>query len=76
MAVRCTVTGKEATASRCAEFLASRDRTHDKEAMASHRVEFIAARGRTTTWADFDAAMGECAMDQKAAKASEKERKM
>ena len=59
MAPRCTVTGKEAMASRRAAFPATHDRTHGKEAMASLRAEFIAAGGQTVTWADFEAAMAE-----------------
>ncbi|KAE8806645.1 hypothetical protein D1007_17170 [Hordeum vulgare] len=59
-----------------AEFLTARDRTHGKYAMASLHVEFIVARLRTTTWEDFDAAMAEYAVEQEAAKAAEKERKM
>ncbi|KAE8774432.1 hypothetical protein D1007_53204 [Hordeum vulgare] len=57
------------------EFLAARDRTQGKEAMASRRPEFITAHNRTTTWADFDAGMAECALDQEADKAAEKEQK-
>ena len=45
MAPRRTVTGKEAMASRCVAFLATRDDAHGKEAMASRRDEFIAAGG-------------------------------
>ena len=62
-------------ASRCAAFLAARDRTHGKEAMASCRTEFIAAGGQTVTWADFEAAMAEWVVDLEAAKAAQKERK-
>ena len=62
-------------ASRDAEFLAAHDRTHGKEVMASHRAKFIAARGRTSTWADFDAAMAEWAVDLEAAKATQREQK-
>ncbi|KAE8770995.1 hypothetical protein D1007_57177 [Hordeum vulgare] len=58
-----------------ADFLSARERTHGKEAMASRLVEFIAAHGRTTTWADFDAAMDECAVDEEVDKAADKERK-
>ena len=75
MASRRTVTGKEAMASRRAAFLAARDCTHGKEAMASCRVEFIATGGHTVTWADFEAAMAEWAVDLEAAKAAQKERK-
>jgi hypothetical protein len=56
-------------------FLAARNRTHDKEAMASRRAEFIAAGGHTVTWADFEAAMAEWAVDLEAAKAAQKEQK-
>ena len=75
MALRCTVTSKEAMASRRAAFLAARDRTHGKEAMASRRAEFITAGGQTVTWADFEAAMAEWVVDLEAAKAAQKERK-
>ena len=75
MAPRRTVTGKEAMASHHAAFLAARDHTHGKEAMASRRAEFIAATGHTVTWADFEAAMAEWAVDLEAAKAAQKERK-
>ena len=74
-APRCTVTGKEAIASRRATILAARDRTHGKEAMASHRAKVIAASGQTVTWADFEAAMAEWVVDLEAAKAAQKERK-
>ena len=67
MALRCTLTGKEAMASHRAAFLAARDHTHGKEAMASRRAEFIAATGHTVTWADFEAAMAEWAVDLEAA---------
>ena len=59
MALRRTITGKEAMASRHAAFLAARDRTHGKEAMASRRTEFIAAGSQTVTWVDFEAAIAE-----------------
>ena len=75
MALRRTITGKEAMASRRAAFLAARDRAHGKEAMASRRAEFIAAGGQTVTWADFEAAMAEWVVDLEAAKAAQKERK-
>ena len=70
MAPRRTVTGKEAMASRCAAFLADRDRTHGKEAMASRCAEFIAVGGQTVTLADFEAAMAEWVVDLEAAKAA------
>ena len=75
MALRRTVTSKEAMASCRAAFLAARDRTHGKEAMASHRAEFIAASGQAVTWADFEAAMAEWVVHLEAAKAAQKERK-
>ena len=75
MASRCTVTGKEAMASRRAAFLAARDRTHGKEAMASRRAEFIVAGGQTVTWVNFEAAMAEWVVDLEAAKVAQKERK-
>ena len=56
MPPRRTLTGKEAMASRRAEFLAAHDRTQNgREVMASRRAEFIAARDLTPTWADFEA---------------------
>ena len=70
-----TLTGKEAMASRCAAFLAARDRAHGKEAMASSCAEFIAAAGQIVTWADFEAAMAEWVVDLEAAKAAQKEQK-
>ena len=75
MAPWCTVTSKEAMASRRVAFLAARDRTHGKEAMASCRAKFITTGGHTVTWADFVAAMAEWAVDLEAAKAAQKERK-
>ena len=69
MPPRRTLTGKEAMASRHAEFLAAHDRTQNgREAMASHRAEFIAARDLTPTWAEFEAAKAEWAVEQEAAK--------
>ena len=69
-----TLTGKEVMASCRAEFIATRDRTRTgKEAMASRRAEFIAARDLTPTWADFEAAMAEWAVEQEEAKAAQKE---
>ena len=62
-------------ASRCATFLAARDRTHGKESMASRHAEFIAAGGHTVMWADFEAAMAEWAVDLEAAKAAHEEQK-
>ena len=59
MAPRCTVTSKEAMASRRVVFLAARDRTHGKEATASRRTEYIAAGSHTVMWVDFEAAMAE-----------------
>ena len=73
MAPRCTVTGKEAMASRRAAFLAARDRTHGKEAMASRRAEFIAAGGHTVMWADIEATVAKWTMDLEATKAGQKE---
>ena len=70
------LTGKEAMASRRAEFLAAHDRTQNgREAMASRCAEFIAACNLTTTWADFEAAKAEWAVEQEAAKATQRERK-
>lgn len=57
----------------CAVFLTTRDRTHGKEAMASRHAEFITTDGHTITWADFDAAMVEWAVDLEATKAAQKE---
>ena len=60
MPPRRTLTGKEAMASRRAEFPAAHDRTHDgREAMASHRAEFITARDLTTMWEEFEDAKAE-----------------
>ena len=70
-----TVTGKETMASCCEAFLAARNRTHGKEAMASRHAELITAGGHTVTWADFEAAMAEWAVDLEAAKAARKEQK-
>ena len=70
MALRRTVTSKEAMASRRAAFLAARERTHGKEAMASRHTEFIAAGGHTVTWADFEDAMANWAVDLEAAEAA------
>jgi hypothetical protein len=62
-------------ASRSAAFLAARDSTHGKEAMTSRRAEFITVGGYTVTWADFEVAMAEWAVDLEVAKAAQKERK-
>ena len=57
MPLRRTLTGKEAMASRRAEFLAAHDRTQNgREAMASRRAECITARVLTPTWVEFEAA--------------------
>ena len=67
-----TLTCKEAMASRHAEFLAAHDRTQNgRQAVASRRAEFIAARDLTPTWAEFEAAKAEWAVEQEAAKAAE-----
>ena len=69
-------TGKEAMASRCAEFLTAHDRTQNgREAMAFRRAGFIAARDLTPMWAEFEAAKAEWAVEQDAAKAAQRERK-
>jgi hypothetical protein len=63
-------------ASRCAEFLTAHDHTQNgREAMTSRRAEYIAARDLTPTWADFEAAKAEWAVEQEAAKAAQRERK-
>ena len=63
-------------ASRRTEFLAPHDRTQNgREAMVSGRAEFIAARNLTPTWAEFEAAKDEWAVEQEAAKAAQRERK-
>ena len=63
-------------ASRRAEFLAAHDHTQNgREAMASPRAEFIAARDLTPTWADFEAAKAEWAVEQEADKAAQREQK-
>ena len=43
--------------------------------MPSRHAEFIATRGRTSMWANFEAAIAECAMEQEAIKAAQKEQK-
>ena len=43
--------------------------------MASRRAEFIAARDLTPTWAEFEAARAEWAVEQEAAKAAQRERR-
>ena len=66
-----TLTGKEAMASRRAEFLAAHDRTQNgREAVASRRAEFIAARDLTPMWAEFEAAKAEWVVEKEAAKAA------
>ena len=63
-------------ASHRAEFLAAHDRTQNgRQAVASHRAEFIAARDLTPMWAEFEAAKAEWAVEQEAAKATQRERK-
>ena len=58
-------------ASHCAEFLVAHDHTQNgREEMASHRAKFIAARDLTPTWADFEAAKAEWAVEQEVAKAA------
>ena len=76
MPPRRTLTGKEAIASYCAEFLAAHERTQNgREAMASRRAEFIAARDLTTMWEEFEDAKAEWAVEQEAAKTTQRERK-
>ena len=76
MPPRHTLTGKEAMASRRAEFLAAHDRTQNgRQAVASRRAEFTAARDLTPMWAEFEAAKAEWAVEQEAAKAAQRERK-
>ena len=76
MPPRRTLTGKEAMASRCVEFLAAHDRTqNDRQAVASRRAKFIAARDLTPMWAEFEAAKAEWAVEQEAAKATQRKRK-
>ena len=43
--------------------------------MASRRAEFIAARDLTPTWAEFEAAKDEWAVEQEAAKAAQREQR-
>ena len=63
-------------ASHLAEFLAAHECTQNgREAMASRRAEFIAADDHTPTWAEFEAAKAEWAVEQEAAKAAQRERK-
>ena len=77
MPPRRTLTGKEAMASRRTEFLAAHDRTQNgRQAVASRRAEFIAARDLTPMWAEFEAAKAEWAVEQEAAKATPRERKI
>ena len=57
-----------------AEFLAAHDRTQNgRQAMASRRAEFIAARDLTPMWVEFEAAKTEWAVEQEAAKATQRE---
>ena len=71
MPPRHTLTGKEAMASRHAEFLAAHDRTQNgREAMESRRAEFIATRDLTPMWEEFEDAKAEWAVEQEAAKAT------
>ena len=71
-----TLTGKEAMASHRAEFLASLDHTQNgREAMASRCAEFIATHDLTPTWADFEVAKAEWAVEQEAAKAAQRKQK-
>ena len=64
-------------ASRRAEFLAAHDRTKNgREAIASRRAKFIAARDLTTMWEEFEDAKAEWAVEQEAAKAAQRERKI
>ena len=61
-------------ASRRAEFLAAHDHTQNgREAMASRPAEFIAARDLTTMWEEFEDAKAEWAVEQEAAKATQRE---
>jgi hypothetical protein len=66
-----TLTGKEAMASRRAEFIAARDRT----ATASCCDEISATHNRTPMWADFEAAKAEWDVEQEEARAAQKEQK-
>ena len=76
MPPRRTLTGKEAMASRRAEFLAAHDRTQNgREAIAPRRAEFIATCDLTPTWAEFEATKAEWAVEQEASKAAQRERK-
>ena len=43
--------------------------------MASRNIEFITAAGHTVTWAEFEAAMAELAVDLEVAKAAQEDRK-
>ena len=76
MPPRHTLTGKEAMASHRAKFLAAHDHTQNgREAMASRRAEFIAARDLTPMWEEFQDAKAECAVEQEAAKSTQREQK-
>ena len=64
-------------ASRRAEFLAAHDRTQNgREVMAYRCAEFMAARDLTTMWEEFEDAKAEWAVEQEAAKAAQRERKI
>ena len=74
MPPRCTLTGKEAMASRRAEFLAAHDHIQNgRQAVASHHAESVAARNLTPMWAEFEAAKAEWAVEQEAAKSAHRE---
>ena len=74
MPLRRTLTGKEAMASRHAEFLAAHDRTQNgRQAVSSRRAEFIAACDLTPMWEEFEAAKAEWAVEQEATKAAQRE---
>lgn len=56
------------------EFLAAHDCTQNgREAMASRRAKFIVARDLTPTWADFEAAKAEWAIEQEVAKVAQRD---
>ena len=57
-----------------AEFLAAHEHTQNgREVMASRRAKFIAARDLTTMWEEFEDAKAEWAVEQEAAKATQRE---
>ena len=76
MPPRRALTGKEAMASRRAEFLTAHVRTQNgRETVVARRAEFITARDLTPMWEEFEAAKAEWAVEQEAAKGAQREQK-